>query len=122
MGEVEAVGKGKGRGGGPMFGSCWTCGGPHYSNECPNGGAPGKGSKGGGKGSPAGTSKGKGNQRAPMFGSCWTCGGAHFQADCPQGGQKGGSGKEAGKSKGKGRSLREVEEQDGGRRHHGRKN
>ena len=105
--EVEAVGKGKGRG--PMFGSCWTCGGPHFSNECPNNS---KGTKGGkgvikgmGKGEPPNKGKGKGKMRAPMFGSCWQCGGAHFQAECPNG----PSGK--GTSKGKGKSLREVDEE-----------
>ena len=94
-----------------MFGSCWTCSGPHFSNECPNAGAAGQGSRGGAKGAGqtnvTGKSKGKGKQRAPMYGSCWTCGGAHFQADCPQGRSKG-----TGKSKGNGKFLREVEEED----------
>ena len=97
--EVEAVGKGKGRSGGPMYGSCWTCGGAHFQSECPKGS--GKGQKGKGKSDGAQKGKGKGKARAPMFGSCWTCGGAHFSADCPKG---------SGKSKGKGKHLREVDE------------
>ena len=110
--EVEAVGKGKGRG--PMFGSCWVCGGPHFAHECPQNGKGAKGGKGGTKGAGRGESankgKGKGKTRAPMFGSCWTCGGAHFQADCPQGEQKGAQNKGGGKSKGKGKFVREVDE------------
>ena len=114
-GEVDAVAKGKGRGSGPMFGSCWTCGGPHFSNECPKNGQSEKGGKGGaksaGKGDAIGKGKGKGKLRTPMYGSCWICGGPHFQADCPQGQAQGASGKGGGKSKGKGKSLREVEEE-----------
>ena len=108
-GEVQAVAKGKGRGSGPMFGSCWTCGGPHFSRECPQNG---KGAKGFGKnatkGDMAGKGKGKGKFRSPMYGACWLCGGEHFQADCPHGQMKGG-----GKSKGKGKALREVDEEEG---------
>ena len=107
--DVEAVGKGKGRG--PMFGSCWTCGGPHFSNECPNnikGTKGGKGVvKGTGKGEPINKGKGKGKLRAPMYGSCWLCGGAHFQAECPNVTE----GKGSTKGKGKGKSLREVDEE-----------
>ena len=32
-----------------MFGSCWTCGGNHFSRECPKGDGGGGGTKGGGK-------------------------------------------------------------------------
>ena len=94
---VEAVGVQKGKGKGPMFGSCWTCGGNHFSRECPKGG--GKGQKGFGKGEEKG--KGKGKSSGPMFGSCWTCGGAHFSRDCPKGDGGGGGAKGSGKGKGK---------------------
>ena len=100
--DVSAVGARKGKGRGPMYGSCWTCGGDHYQSECPKGA--GKGAPGKGKGEGPMKGKGKGKNRAPMFGSCWTCGGAHFAAECPKGeGAKG-------KSKGKGKVLREVDE------------
>ena len=88
---VDAVGAQKGKGKGPMYGSCWTCGGSHFSRDCPKGG--GKGQRASGKG----IEKGKGKSSAPMFGSCWTCGGSHFSRDCP----KGGGAKGGGKSKGK---------------------
>ena len=108
--EVGAVGKGKGRGG-PAFGACWTCGGPHFASECPHGDKGPKGGKGGvksaGKGEFAGKAKGKGKLRAPMYGSCWVCGGAHFQADCPSA----FGGKGSGKGKGKSKSLREIDEE-----------
>ena len=97
--DVGVVGARKGKGRGPMYGSCWSCGGAHYQSECPKGS--GKGPKGKGKGEGQQKGKGKGMTRAPMFGSCWTCGGAHFAAECPKGG---------GKSKGKGKTLREVDE------------
>ena len=98
---MEVVGAAKGKGKGPMYGSCWTCGGNHYSRDCPRG----KG-KGPGKGESE-KGKGKGRASAPMFGSCWTCGGAHFSRDCPKGsassvGGKSSGGKGSGKSKGKG--------------------
>merc|ERR1712020_820937 len=35
----------KGAQGGPRFGSCWTCGGPHFAEQCPKGAG-----KSGGKG------------------------------------------------------------------------
>ena len=92
---VDAVGA-KGKGKGPMYGSCWTCGGSHFSRDCPKGA--GKGAKSAGKGDVNGKGKGRGKSTGPMFGSCWTCGGAHFSRDCQKGsGEKGG-----GKSKGKG--------------------
>ena len=40
---------------GPMFGSCWTCGGPHFQSECPE-----KGCNTGSKGKGQAASKGKG--------------------------------------------------------------
>lgn len=109
--EVGAVAKGKGRGtsSGPMYGSCWTCGGLHFSRDCPKGGK--GGGKDFGKGEAPGKAKGKGKQRAPMFGSCWVCGGSHFQAECPQRGSAGEFSKGWGKSKGKGKSVREVVEE-----------
>ena len=113
-GDVQAVAKGKGRGSGPMFGSCWTCGGPHFSRECPQNTGNTKGDKGfgkgAGKGDASGKGKGKGQSRSPMYGACWMCGGPHFQAECPYGPAKG----RGGKSKGKGKSLREVDEDDDG--------
>ena len=108
--DVGAVGARKGKGRGPMHGSCWTCGGAHYQSECPKGS--GKGPLGKGKGEGPTKGKGKSKTRAPMFGSCWTCGGAHFAADCPKG--EGASGK--GTGKGKGKALREVDEWDEDRR------
>ena len=95
---MEVVGAAKGKGKGPMYGSCWTCGGNHFSRDCPKGG--GKSKKGNGQGDEKG--KGKGKSIGPMFGSCWTCGGAHFSRDCPKGDGGGGDGKGGGKSKGKG--------------------
>ena len=94
---VDAVGAQKGKGKGPSFGSCWTCGGNHYARECPTNG--GKGQKGKGKGDEKG--KGKGKSTGPMFGSCWTCGGNHFSRDCPRntaGGDAKGGGKGLGKN------------------------
>ena len=44
-------GKGKGKAAAPMYGSCWTCGGAHFSNNCPKnntkGGGGGTGVEGG---------------------------------------------------------------------------
>lgn len=102
--EVGTVSTRQGKGRGPMYGSCWTCGGAHYQSECPKGS--GKGPQGKGKGEGPAKGKGKSKGWGPMSGSCWTCGGAHFAQDCP----KGASGKGAGKSKGKGKVLREVDE------------
>ena len=84
--DVIGVQKGKGKGG-PAYGSCWTCGGPRFSRDCPKGG----GKKGGGKGGDKG--KGKGKSVGPMFGACWTCGGNHFSKDCPQNTKGSGKGK-----------------------------
>ena len=109
---VDAVGAQKGKGRGPMFGSCWTCGGAHFSRDCPKGGA--KGLKGKGKSDATGKGKGKGQLPAPMYGSCWNCGGAHFSRDCPKSEAGTAGGKAGGKSKGKGKTLREVEEGDAG--------
>ena len=113
---MVAKGKGGSGNGDPMFGSCWTCGGPHFSKECPQNNPGGIGFKGmgknAGKGDATAKGKGKGKARAPMYGSCWICGGAHFQADCPQGQMRGASTKGGGKSKGKGKSVREVDEED----------
>ena len=95
---VEDVGSRKGKGKGPQFGSCWVCGGAHFSRDCAK--AAGKGGKASSKGS-AGKSKGKGKSLGPMFGSCWTCGGAHFASECPQGGGASAGGKGGGKGKGK---------------------
>ena len=55
---VEAVGVRKGKG--PVFGTCWTCGGSHFVRK--------------------GEEKGNGNEKptSPVYGSCWTCGGNHF--------------------------------------------
>ena len=103
---VDAVGKGKGKGKsrGPIYGACWTCGGPHYSNECPKGQTNLKGNQKG-----EGKAKGKGKSRGPMYGSCWTCGGAHYQSECPSGGKGGGSN---GFGKGKGKAVGEVEDEE----------
>ena len=93
---VEAVGVQKGKGKGPAFGTCWTCGGSHFARSCPKGNN--KGQKGFGKGEDKG--KGKGKLTSPMYGSCWTCGGNHFSRECPKGdgnGAKGG-GKNSGKT------------------------
>ena len=61
---VHVVAKGKGRG--PMFGSCWTCGGAHCQHGCPKGGGKGgKGAKGKSKGEPAGKGKGTGRAERP---------------------------------------------------------
>ena len=49
FGKGEDKGKGKGKLTSPMCGSCWTCGGNHFSRECPKG--DGNGAKGGGKNS-----------------------------------------------------------------------
>ena len=52
-----------------MYGSCWTCGGNHFSRECPKG--DGGGVKGGGK-----------NSGKAM--KCYKCGGfGHRAAQCP---------------------------------------
>ena len=52
-----------------MYGSCWTCGGNHFSRECPKG--DGNGAKGGGK-----------NSGKAM--KCFNCGGfGHRAAQCP---------------------------------------
>ena len=77
---VEAVGVQKGKGKGPAFGTCWTCGGSHFARSCPKGNN--KGQKGFGKGEDKG--KGKGKLTSPMYGSCWTCGGNHFSRECPK--------------------------------------
>ena len=96
---VEAVGVQKGKGKGPMYGSCWTCGGNHFSRDCPKGG--GKGLKATGKGEEKG--KGKGKSAGPIFGSCWTCGGNHFSRDCPR---NDSSGNTKGGGKGKGKDIK----------------
>ena len=105
--EVGVVGKGKGKGSGPVYGSCWTCGGQHYASECPYNGKGTKGTKGAAKGTNKGGAMmkgtGKGKSRGPMYGSCWTCGGDHYQSECPQLGK--------GKAKGKGKALREIDEE-----------
>ena len=44
---VEVVGVQKGKGKGPAFGTCWTCGGSHFARSCPKGNN--KGQKGFGK-------------------------------------------------------------------------
>ena len=92
---VEAVGVQKGKGKGPAFGTCWTCGGSHFARSCPKGNS--KGPKGFGKGEEKG--KGKGKPTGPMYGSCWTCGGNHFSRECPKG--DGGGVKGGGKNSGK---------------------
>ena len=38
--------KGGGKGKGPMYGSCWNCGGAHHAKECPKGKGKGFGKKG----------------------------------------------------------------------------
>ena len=105
--EVAAIGKGKGKGSGPSYGSCWTCGGPHYASECPYNGKGMKGAKGAAKGTNKGgvamKGKGKGKSRGPLYGSCWTCGGDHYQSECQQLGK--------GKAQGKGKALREIDEE-----------
>lgn len=115
---VEAVAAQKGKGRGPLYGSCWNCGGAHYQNECPKGSA--KGVKGKGKGDGAAKGKGKGQSAGPWYGSCWTCGGAHYQHECPRGGAaatgKGAGavgGKGGGKNKGKGKGVGEISEEAG---------
>ena len=35
--------EGGGKGAAPQYGSCWTCGGAHFSRNCPNGKGSGKG-------------------------------------------------------------------------------
>ena len=55
---VEAVGVQKGKGKGPAFGTCWTCGGSHFARSCPK--VNNKGEKGFGKGEDKGKGKGKG--------------------------------------------------------------
>ena len=44
FGKGQSKGSPKGKGRGPIKGSCWTCGGPHFAQDCP------KGSKGHQKG------------------------------------------------------------------------
>ena len=52
-----------------MYGSCWTCGGNHFSRECPKG--DGGGLKGGGK-------------KSGKAMKCYNCGGfGHRAAQCP---------------------------------------
>ena len=36
-GPIRNNAKGKGKSKGPMFGTCWTCGGAHYAANCPKG-------------------------------------------------------------------------------------
>ena len=36
-GTIRNNAKGKGKSKGPMFGTCWTCGGAHYAANCPKG-------------------------------------------------------------------------------------
>ena len=42
----KCVGKGGGKGNGPVYGSCWNCGGAHYAKECPKGKGKGFGKMG----------------------------------------------------------------------------
>ena len=93
---VEAVGVQKGKGKGPAFGTCWTCGGSHFVRSCPE--ENNKSQKGSGNGEDKGNGKGK--LTSPMYGVCWTCGDNHFSRECLESdgsGEKGG-GKNSGKA------------------------
>ena len=69
-GKGDEKGKGKGKSIGPMFGSCWTCGGAHFSRDCP-------------KNTASRDAKGKGKGLGKSI-QCFNCGGAgHRAAQCP---------------------------------------